>query len=528
MPGTEYVWNEPDRPISLHLTGDVIDRLGVEAMEAYQSIPDRGLEVGGLLLGRVEGESVHITGHQPVGSDQETFEAARSQHLDAVGAYRTATSEEDVLLKEDEVEFFRRHFSQGDCVYLLICPVTGSATFYLPENDTLRPVHEFPFRRSELAARPQQITPVVLESYPPPPPRSRQNSLLWWIRGGAVLLGMLVGAAAYRSLHPPSKPVPAVSRAPASPVPVAPPVPARLPLTAQWDGGSILVRWDATSPQIRNASKATLYIEDHNHQSQLVLDQNELNAGVIRYWPRSHQVNFRLRVTGPISAVDETIEVAGGPRNSAPPEPVRRGTPSDTDAVAPPPPQPPPQAVARQGGAARSAAAEEPLVVRPSPFNPAPKSPEPTVAPTPVPAAPVPPPARSPEPEVRIAVEPSGGSRVDNMIGHIPLLRRLKKGSQAYVPPSATHQVRPVLTARDKRALTGPVSVDVRVFIGNTGQVRDVELMRDGHHPDFAYLALVAARRWEFSPAQAGSEKVRSEVILHFKFLPEEPPPATH
>src|SRR5438270_11484288 len=106
MPRTEYVWNEPKSAVSIHLSLDVVSRLGLEAMEAFKAVPRRGLEVGGLLVGRREipdgRGSIYIHGFEPVESEQSTgpsyrlsesalrqFDEALARDPDAGGRYRT-------------------------------------------------------------------------------------------------------------------------------------------------------------------------------------------------------------------------------------------------------------------------------------------------------------------------------------------------------------------------------------------------------------------------------------------------------
>src|SRR4051812_45197227 len=135
MPRTEYVWNEANRKLSIHLSLDVVSRLGLSAMEAYKSVPRRGLEVGGLLLGHLGNGSIYIQGFEPVESEHRTgpfyklsesdillLDEALTRHPDAVGIYRTQTRDESLSLQEDDAELFRKHFTGQDDVYLLVQP----------------------------------------------------------------------------------------------------------------------------------------------------------------------------------------------------------------------------------------------------------------------------------------------------------------------------------------------------------------------------------------------------------------------
>ena len=558
MPGTEYVWNEPDHSISIHLPLVLVSRLGLEALEAYKSVPKRGLEIGGLLLGRAEGTALYISDFQPVeseyrwgpsyrlsDSDLKTFEEAIGQHPDAIGMYRTSTQTDALSLEEDHVKLFRRYFAGAGKVYLLVQPKRGNAVFFVNDGETLTAGHEFPFRASELSVeipettlkpdRPPEpklepkpvrslaVLPKAPLPAPPAPPAGRPRTRL--VQAAALVFGMLAGAAIYQVLHSASRPSPNV--APLSPVATAtkgdpkPSAAPHMPLSVQWAGNSVMLYWNPDNTLIRSADKATLFISDGDQQRELALDHGDLASGALSYRPRSGEVTFRLRIFGGGLPTDESIKVVGSlPSQPAPPE--REARKEEKPAETPEPAQ----AAPNQGTASREAQPPQPAEPRPSPFTPVPKTmiaAAPAVPP--VVAAP-PAPTRTPEPEVTIRVEPTGKSKLSHVVGHIPLLKRLNK--QSFVPPTPVHEVHPVLTARERKALVDNVPIDIKVMVGKTGKVEDVEMM--GHaerQPLFAELALSAARRWEFAPAHVGEEKMQGEVILHFTFLMTPPPPAT-
>src|SRR5436190_15824424 len=62
-PREHYVWQPPDKPFTIQLEFDVIDRMNVEIMRGFGAVRRRGTEVGGLLLGRIEpaGEHTFVT-----------------------------------------------------------------------------------------------------------------------------------------------------------------------------------------------------------------------------------------------------------------------------------------------------------------------------------------------------------------------------------------------------------------------------------------------------------------------------------
>jgi hypothetical protein len=56
-----YTWQPPQKPITIRLYFDVVDRLLLEVMKGFGAVPRRGAEVGGFLLGRREESNGHPT-----------------------------------------------------------------------------------------------------------------------------------------------------------------------------------------------------------------------------------------------------------------------------------------------------------------------------------------------------------------------------------------------------------------------------------------------------------------------------------
>ena len=534
MQATEYVWNEANRAI--HLSLDVVSRLSLEAMEAFKAVPRRGLEIGGLLLGDIQPGSIYIRDFEPVESehragpsyklsetDTRHFEEALSRHPDAVGIYRTQTRDDSLSLQEDDANFFRNHFTVPGRVFMLVHPATREAAFFLPNDTGLDPVHVFPFHPSELQNEPNSAPPRVPANLPIARPASR-SVVRWIIPVAAVLCGMGAGALLYGYLHPvQNAPVLADGTKPISAADAQAAQPGHVALKVQRDGSSIRLYWDRNSSVIRNAAKAILYISDGEHQSQLNLDPSELNSGLVSYWPESKDVTFRLEVFAAGHSTDDSIRVVGGSPVPVTATTHRSSAPPLAERAAAPPPQPAPAT----GFASRS---EEPAPeVRPSPFTPPAATPAPEATTSTSAAAPPPRPIpHETRPEVSVVAEPVGASRFGSAIGKIPLLRRLRKQRQSFVPPAPAHEFRPVLSAAEKRTLDRPIVMDVRVWVGENGKVQYAELASNsGRHRDLAAAAVYAARRWDFTPARVGEERVPGEVILHFKFSPEAPPDAT-
>ncbi len=116
------VWTGGSRNFAIHLRPDVIERLGTESWMAFKRVPGRGLEIGGILLGRVEtsGDSTTfwVDGFQPVESEYRSGPSYLLSELDleqlrqkigkqgseSIGIFRSQTRSEQLSLAETDVE----------------------------------------------------------------------------------------------------------------------------------------------------------------------------------------------------------------------------------------------------------------------------------------------------------------------------------------------------------------------------------------------------------------------------------------
>src|SRR5436305_10604361 len=59
---SSYVWQAPGKRVSVSLSLEVVDLLSLAVTAGFQSLPRRGLEVGGFLLGttRREGDAIVV------------------------------------------------------------------------------------------------------------------------------------------------------------------------------------------------------------------------------------------------------------------------------------------------------------------------------------------------------------------------------------------------------------------------------------------------------------------------------------
>jgi hypothetical protein len=166
------------------------------------------------------------------------------------------------------------------------------------------------------------------------------------------------------------------------PDPPPPPSPVQIGSTAvalelRREGDHLRVVWDRRNPEIRKASQAALHITDGKYQSTLPLDAGDLAIGSALYWPESDRYSFRLDLgNGSGDTVNET------------------------------------------------AAVEE--IPAPAAVKPAPRK----VQRPPVPVIPAARKFAEDPPEHKVGKE----SRVSRAIGHVPLLRRLRKHRPAIDP----------------------------------------------------------------------------------------------
>jgi len=174
-----YVWEIPNKQVSVHLSLDVVDRMQQDVMRGFGAVPKRGAEVGGILLGTVQsgpGTVVTIDDYIAVPTeykrgpsyllsdeDSEVFDAAmvkarnsRDTSVRPVGLYRSHTRD-GVGLGAEDIALADEYFPEPSAIILVIKPFAtkvSQAGFYFRDEGRLTPLEqpllEFPFRRREL------------------------------------------------------------------------------------------------------------------------------------------------------------------------------------------------------------------------------------------------------------------------------------------------------------------------------------------------------------------------------------------
>jgi hypothetical protein len=169
-------WEPAGKSISIQIGLEVVDRMLVSIIDGFGSIPKRGAEVGGLLIGTVtpgvplvyriedfaDVPCLHKFGPSYVycEEDHQTLFAAleranrEGRGMKVLGFYRSHTREGLYMAPED-LELARRYFPDQDQIGLLVRPSAmqvSHAGFFYREGDAFQQATylEFPFRRSEL------------------------------------------------------------------------------------------------------------------------------------------------------------------------------------------------------------------------------------------------------------------------------------------------------------------------------------------------------------------------------------------
>ena len=340
------VWTGGSRNFAIHLRPDVIERLGTESWMAFKRVPGRGLEIGGVLLGRVDtsGDSTTfwVDGFQSVESEYRSGPSYLLSELDLaqllqeigkngsenIGIFRSQTRSEQLSLAETDVELIDRCFDSGDALFLLLGPVPGMAAFFVRADGAIRRVHEFALvsslttimnlrqrRTSASAQQPpaqgpphlspsaaRQLYPVGDQALSVPDRRkyrrqapesafvasfkTRESSgvkRMHWVAGAIVFLALAAIASRFSESL----------RLSALPSRVGPQV---LHLNVQFAGPLLRLHWDPNDPNIRGAVRAILHIQDGDGKTERDLAPSEFREGSVTYEPKNVDVTFRLEV----------------------------------------------------------------------------------------------------------------------------------------------------------------------------------------------------------------------------------------
>jgi hypothetical protein len=470
----EYLqWDPEGSPVSIHMNPGVADGIAHDAIESL------GIEVGGLLLGRVVAGprvAVWIERYQRISCehnsgpgfilDREEITALETAagnilatgELAVVGLYRSHTRP-GFQLEDPDFDLIRRYFNDSSDLVLLIKPesaghITGQFHAW-DQGSGAHPVgSEFPFRghmlkdKTAIPGTPRELhrelhrenlrrlvpdfVPTPVEPPPSlyglgqnagPEPYARPEDLTVdhgsglkkWLPLLAAFV--LVGGVLWFVLQP-------GGHGPASPAPVQTAEAVRpLGLYVDPAGQTWRVSWNPKATALHEARSVQLFVREGDEQKRFDLSPRDLASGVYQYSPVANDVTFRLEVVdkaGRISA--ESFRLM---RAANPPAPV------PTTAAAP--------------------------HAAPPPFT----------------------------------------------------------------QPKAIYRAPPVVAAGIRSRIKGTIGIDVRVQIDARGRVVSATPVTRQHSGLDQYLAsraVQAARLWRFDPAREGGKAVEGTQIIHFVF----------
>ena len=241
-----YLWEVPQKPVSVRIPFSLIDRLEREAVDSFRSLTSRGSEIGGLLVGDVTPGSplvVSIADYDLIpcdysrgplyrlsDADMGRFEQAIQQRLAAgrgvAGFFRSHTRK-GISLDADDLTFFQARFRDPHQIALLVRPFATKAStagIFIWENGKVNAdasCMEFPFRSSELGPGQAPPPPEPKAAAPAPPPQAPKSSMR----------AQIVPIASRRESPPPAAVVAEPAPPPPAPI-VAPPPPPAAPAPA--------------------------------------------------------------------------------------------------------------------------------------------------------------------------------------------------------------------------------------------------------------------------------------------------------
>jgi hypothetical protein len=572
--GDVFVWQV--RSFTVRLSLAVVDRLRA----ALLRLPATE-EHGGILLGHLVGPNlVEITGCEffpsahrkgtlyDLGARERERVAMRARELARVKAerpvgYFRTHQRPGLFLDQDDFALMEEAFREPGSTALLMRPRGDGppdAGFFFWENgelDRKQTQLVFPFDSEALHARGpiespipaaaksaarKLFSPAILSPALKAALERRYQPVLVWT--GAAIFSFAVVAALLR------------------------PTPRHATVTNPFDlriarnGQSLIVDWNRNAPVLRNASAATLTIDDGGATQRLTLGGAELAHGSVQFWPQSRRVVVRMDVTNSREISESVTAMVDGEHiqtaeSMAPPPSMNM--PNASPATESMPARARSKASEEEADAARelpfatavpekprpfrglgrtARTAERPMTMESSsaaPVNPRPDTrpsnrapvataPEPAGAQTSPPPAAPPPALKLMERTVSIAVqlEPKPPSEMHKVMGHIPLFGhigslRYRGGEDDFAAPRPSRTLEPKVPGYMVDSLKRPLDIDVLISIDKSGHVKNTEVL-EGAGTGFGSLAADRAAAVEWEPAKVGEKAVASQVVAHYHF----------
>lgn len=291
-----------------------------------------------------------------------------------------------------------------------------------------------------------------------------------------------------------------------------------LDLQAQRQDGDLKVTWSRDATAVLRATSGVLTIEDGTKR-QLTLDPTLVHRGSILYAPTTDQVKIELTISTPQGPASDSFFVilptGGPPRLTA--RTMDATSRSERGETAPP------SGFGEQHRATRAFAlpampqtAETGAlfaVLDESPPVRAGVAVLVSALPALLPQLPDPPaPGSAEEPRPDLGRPDNSGSSPKSPV----------RAAQAYEPPAVVKRATPSYPPSLRAMISVLTSVQVRVSIDESGRVVTVDHIPQDRAlpPLIVKSAMDAARMWKFAPARKDNKPIPSEVILRFQFRP--------
>ena len=186
-------WAQASRNFVVQILPEVIGSLGTESLIALKRVPRRGLETGGILLGRTEFRddttTFWIEGFAPIESEHRfgpSYLLSESDlaHLQreltrngtsSLGIYRSQTRSEKLAIQDADAALFEKCFGASDNLFLMLAPASRLGAFYFPEDGNLKCVHQFTFVSSLSSEATQGRNSLPRVNLQPPPSAETHN-----------------------------------------------------------------------------------------------------------------------------------------------------------------------------------------------------------------------------------------------------------------------------------------------------------------------------------------------------------------
>lgn len=318
------------------MPADLLNRLRLRGAAALHAVPYGGLEIGGVLFGRVHPNArtpirLELAAERPIEcshSDGPAFSLSEEDQqkiaelLDraridpelsalSVMGFWVSHSRGGLGLSPADLNLYKRFFHHSWQIVLVMKPASGeptAATFFF-RNSGIVSAHHFAHEfyaephlegvRSLEPAAPE-LSPVAEETRQPPSgasgsrPGARLNAPLWTQFLALGVAAAILGAGSMYYL-----------RDFVSPAARAPNRSPELTLEVFPAGEELLIHWNAKSPEVRNAKSAELIIHDGPGTQASQLDSNSLSKGYLRFKPKTGEVEVALRLANRDGSVEQ-------------------------------------------------------------------------------------------------------------------------------------------------------------------------------------------------------------------------------